>query len=212
VLQIESVEEPFTNPEIAGPAFRLLKRADAMGLVTKAMPRLDVPAFREVVRSLRTAGIGREVDQGTDVFSAGKRAKGFDSQAILRLMTVLSDALEESPAPVFEWRRVGALFQPEPQELAKLLGISLSSLRRYSSRSRETPDAVAGRLHFLALLTGDLAGAYNDIGIRNWFQRKRALLDGKAPKDLLRGDWRPGDPGPERVRALARSLAAGSAT
>ena len=85
-----------------------------------------------------------------------------------------------------------SLFQPAQEDLAELLGISLSSLRRYSSKQRETPDDVADRLHFVALLTSDLTGAYNDMGVRNWFSRKRALLDGKAPKNLLHGDWRPG--------------------
>ena len=130
----------------------------------------------------------------------------------MRFIKILTDALEESPAPLYEWQRMTSLFQREQEELAALLGISLSSLRRYNAKERETPDHVAARLHFLALLTGDLAGAYNHMGVRRWFWRKRTLLDGKAPKDLLRGDWGPGDPGPERVRALARSLAAGSAT
>lgn len=212
MVQVESAEEPFTKPEIAGPTFGVLKRADAMGLFTKTIPKLDFPAFREVVQSLRKAGIGRQAEPAVDFFTAGTPSKRFNSGEILRFMKVLTEALEESPAPAYEWRRIATLFQPEPEDLAKLLGISLSSLRRYRSKDRETPDDVAGRLHFLALLTGDLAGAYNDIGVRNWFRRKRALLDGKAPKDLLQGDWRPGDPGPERVRALARSLAAGSAT
>jgi hypothetical protein len=208
MLHVESTVEPFTKPEVAGPTFRLLKRADAMGLFTKPILKLDMSAFREVVQSLRKAGIGREVDQATGMLGSSKPG----SAAILRWTEILTDALEESPAPEYEWRRVATLFQSEPEELADLLGISLSSLKRYSTKSRETPDDIAGRLHFLALLTGDLAGAYNDIGVRNWFKRKRVLLDGKAPKDLLHGDWQPGSPNPERVRALARSLAASSAT
>jgi len=208
MVQIQSVEEPFRKPEIAGPTFGVLKRADAMGLYTAAIDRLDLPTFLAVVRSLHKAGIGR----GAGLLTGTDSAKDLDSGELLRLIRSLTNALEESPAPSYEWRRLISLFQPELEELAALLGISLSSLRRYSSKERETPDDVAARLHFLALLAGDLAGAYNDVGVRAWFRRKRALLEGKSPKDLLRGDWRPGEPGPERVRALARSLAAGSAT
>jgi uncharacterized protein (DUF2384 family) len=212
MVQVQSVEEPFKKPEIVGPTFGVLKRADAMGLWTKTIPKLDFRSFREVIQSLRKAGIAREADQAIEFLTINNLPKDFNSREFLRYIKVLTDALEESPAPAYEWQRMISFFQSEQQELADLLGISLSSLRRYKSKERETPDDVAARLHFLALLTGDLAGAYNDVGVRNWFLRKRALLDGKAPKDLLYGSWRPGDPAPERVRDLARSLTAGSAT
>lgn len=211
MVQVRSVEEPFKKPEIVGPTFGVLKRADAMGLLTKPIGKLDFAAFREVVLSLRKVGIAQEADPAVQFFMI-KDPEDFNSGEFLRYMKILMDALEESPAPSYEWQRIKSLFQPEQQELAELLGISLSSLRRYNSKERPTPDDVAARLHFLALVIGDLGGAYNDIGIRSWFRRKRALLDGKTPMDLLHGDWRPGDPGPGRVRALARSLAAGSAT
>ena len=64
----------------------------------------------------------------------------------------------------------------------------------------------------LALVVGDLAGSYNDIGVRRWFHRKRTLLDGRAPAALLKGNWDPDDEGPMRVRELARELIALSAT
>ena len=35
---------------------------------------------------------------------------------------------------------------------------------------------IAGRLHFLATVVGDLAGAYNEIGIRRWFERRGAAI------------------------------------
>jgi hypothetical protein len=212
MIQIRSVEEPFRRPEIVGPTLGILKRAGAMGLFTKSLDKLDLHAFREVVRSLHKAGIAKGAEPAGRFLGIETRPTDIDRVELLRFMKVLTDALEDSPAPAFEWERMIWRFQPEQRQLADLLGISLSSLRRYRSKQRDTPDDVAARLHFLALLTGDLAGAYNDAGVRNWFLRKRALLDGKAPKDLLHGEWRPGDSDPERVRALARSLAAGSAT
>lgn len=77
--------------------------------------------------------------------------------------------------PEREWRRLVELFGPD--RLAELLGTSASSVRRYSGRARSTPDDIAGRLHFLALTVGDLAGAYNEVGIRRWFERQRSQLD-----------------------------------
>ena len=90
--------------------------------------------------------------------------------------------------------------------------MSVSSLKRYQAGDRDTPDAIAARLHCLALLVSDLAGSYNDIGIRRWFQRKRTQLDGRAPAAFLTGDWDPDDEGPARVRQLARELVSFSAT
>jgi len=58
----------------------------------------------------------------------------------------------------------------------------------------------------------DLAGAYNAIGIRRWFDRKRSALDGRAPSDLLKGEWQPEDEKAARVRGLARALVESPAT
>ena len=99
-----------------------------------------------------------------------------------------------------------------PERLASLVGISPMSVRRYLSQARPMPDAVAARLHFIATLVGDLRGACNDAGIRRWFERPRQLLDNRAPAELLRDDWSPDDATAQKVRDLARSLAASNAT
>ncbi len=62
----------------------------------------------------------------------------------------------------------GSAGRPGPDLLARLPGISRSGARRYLSGSRSTPDPVAGRLHFLAFVVGDLAGAHDGIGVRRW--------------------------------------------
>jgi hypothetical protein len=123
---------------------------------------------------------------------------------------VLIAALEASPVPKSEWGGLARAFAPE--DLSTLVNVSVSSLKRYQSGERETPDDVAARLHFLALVVGDLDGSYNTIGVRRWFQRKRSLLDGRAPAALLKGNWDPDDDGPQRVRQLARELVSLSAT
>jgi hypothetical protein len=108
-----------------------------------------------------------------------------------------------------EWERLASVLGAEP--LARLLGISLGSARRYRASARATRGDVAGRLHLLALVVGDLSGADNDIGIRQWFARKRARLGGRAPGELL-GGLEAGWAGPRRVRELARALTGSSAT
>ena len=107
-------------------------------------------------------------------------------------------ALEASPVPKFEWGGLARVFAPE--DLAALLHISASSLKRYQHGERATPDPIATRLHFIALVVGDLAGSYDDVGIRRWFHRKRTMLDNRTPAAILAGEWDPDDDGPMRVR------------
>jgi len=103
-----------------------------------------------------------------------------------------------------EWRSLEKVFSTD--RLAALLGTSSPRVRRYSTGARSTPHALAARLHFLATIVVDLAGAYNEIGIRRWFDRQRSQLEGRALVDFLQGDWSPEDPGPRRLRELAQGL------
>ena len=59
---------------------------------------------------------------------------------------------------------------------------------------------------------GDLTGAYNDIGVRRWFERRRTRLDGNTSAQALVDPWSPEDEGPRRVRDLSRALASSPAT
>lgn len=208
VSQSGSVYGPGAGPQGA-PVPRLLveaaRRAEAMGLVEPgSMERADAETVRRLGARLKKAGVAMSaVDQLNNVEtpSTGELA------TVLELMI---GALESSPVPKFEWGGLGRVFAVE--DLAAFLNVSGSSLKRYQSGERETPDVVAARLHFLALVVGDLAGSYNDIGIRRWFHRKRASLGDRAPAALLKGDWDPDDEGPARVRLLARELTSLSAT
>ena len=97
-------------------------------------------------------------------------------------------------------------------DLARLVRVSPASLRRYASGSRPTPDAVAARLHFLARVVAELKGAYNEVGIRRWFYRKRTALLGKSPGQILTGEWNPESRTARSVLDLARSLTFSPAT
>lgn len=203
-LRIESVSDPFGDPELLEAFARLAIRADAMGLLPGGIRALDVGALRALARALARAGIGS---------AAAAEVLGTippDTKRLRGAMDSLSAALEESPVPSSEWRAVSDVL--DDALLASLLCVSPSSIQRYRGGERETPDEVAARLHVLALLIADVAGAYNEIGIRNWFRRKRSALGGRAPLDLLSRPWSADGSPANRVRQLARSLAGAHAT
>lgn len=208
-VQNKSVVAPVTEAGRSAAAlprlaFEAARRAEAMGIVEPAPPRTDAPSIRQFAARVRRAGIGASA---SDVLNNVEAPSDDELAGLLRTIVA---ALEASPVPKYEWRGLARVFAPE--DLAALLDVSLSSLKRYQAGERDTPDDVAARLHFLALVVGDLSGSYNDIGVRRWFQRKRTLLAGRTPASFLKHEWDPDDDGPARVRALARELVSLSAT
>ena len=203
-IRIESIRSPFDDPRIASRAVGALSRADAMGLLPRKITSLDDSAIRCLEKGLERAGIGR------GFLAELRHPEGSDPARLAALLEKINDAPDESPAPASEWPALHEVLGPEL--LARLVGISASRMRRYLAGARPTPDGVAARLHFLALIVGDLAGAYNDIGVRRWFERPRKRLAGSAPARLLAEDWWPDDEGPSRVRELAAGLASSPAT
>jgi hypothetical protein len=205
-LQIRSVQDPVATPGASRAAVEALKLMDAMGLLEaeKDIETLNLETVRAMAQRAASAGIGE-----TAAVALRTRTRP-QSEQVEAVLESLHRALEASPVPEFEWPSLIELFGAE--QLAGLVGVSVASLRRYAGGARPTPDAVAARLHLLAQLTADLRGAYSEVGVRRWFERKRTQLDGLAPRDILRGDWDPDATGPQEIRALARSLAGASAT
>ena len=199
-IQIKSVQDPFDTPEVARLAVTTLTRAEAMGLLAQddTIDCLDSAALRRVVKGISQAGIGQGF---LAELSASRRP---DPQQLSTALKQINEALDASPVPAYEWPGLNRILGVDL--LARLIGISASSARRYLSGARSTPDEVAARLHFLALVVGDLAGAYNDIGIRRWFERSRTLLGHRSPAQLLTLQWCPEDSGPQQVRQLAHAL------
>ena len=197
-IQSGSIRSPFDDPKVMPAAIEALSRADAMGLLPAEIVRLDDTAMEGLERGLMDAGIGRGLTAEL------RTASITGPERLSALLKKISEALTESPVPEREWRAVERILGLE--SMAELMRISVSSARRYFAGTRRTPDAVAARLHFLAFVVGDLAGAYNDVGVRGWFHRPRKLLNGYAPAQLLDGDWGPDDDGPRQVRELAAAL------
>ena len=200
----ESVIAP-RDGRVGRLVFEVSRRAEAMGLLDPQPPgRADLDAVRHLANRVGRAGIA------ASSLSHLNNVEPPSREELAGLLETMIAALEASPVPKFEWGGLGRVFDAD--DLAALLEVSASSLKRYQSGDRATPDAIAARLHFLALVVGDLAGSYNDIGIRRWFHRKRTQLDGRAPAAFLKGDWDPYDEGPARVRQLARELVTFSVT
>lgn len=197
-LHIQSVRSPFDDPKLASAALEALSRADAMGLLARRITCLDDTAMQGLETGMAEAGIGRGFLSGLRGLPCSR------PDQLSALLEKINEALDESPAPEHEWRALQGTLGLEL--LSRLLGISQSSARRYLSGSRATPDAVAARLHFLAFVVGDLAGAYNDVGVRRWFDRPRKRLDGGTPAQSLASGWMPDGEGSRRVRELARAL------
>lgn len=171
-----------------------------MGLDPQPLPsRLDLELVRRIARAAAKAGIGRDaaIALCTDPLQLSRAPT---------LIGQLTDSLRASPLPRQELERLGQTLDLDT--IASLVGTSAVSLRRYLAGSRDAPDDVAVRIHWLALTVSDLLGAYNEIGVRRWFDRPRAALDGRSPTQALTHGWDPDDPGAVAVQALASTLAA----
>lgn len=198
-----SDDDPFTDREASLLGFEVLTKAEAMGIVGgSAALRLDSAVWENALERIRQAGIGKRL--------RWEAPEGPEHGHFVRRLAQLSEALEESPVPATEGPKLDALLGREL--LARLLDISAVSLRRYLSGARTMPDRVAARLHYLAFVTFHVAGSFTDEGVRLWFDRPRHQLDGATAAELLAGDWQPDDPGPRRVRELARWLDSSPAT
>lgn len=205
-IRIQAVAEPFesADPEALRDAVEAIVLADAMGLVEgDEIERLDVAALRRVARAAAEAGIA-----ALPSVALGTRRIGPDELAAV--LRTLREALEGSAVPAREWAAMVGVFGVD--ELARLVGVSASSLRRYAAGTRATPDPVAARLHFLARVVAELKGAYNDVGVRSG--STAAVLRSPTSRrrrscgavGVLRGR------AAQRVLALARSLTFSPAT
>jgi hypothetical protein len=206
-IQIESVEDPFRDPGVARSASLLLGRAETMGLIGDlgTVSRLDASLMAAVLQRLSQVGLLQRA-----VMRGSLKRLPTDTGSIVDLLREANAALEDSPLPPQEWSALRAILGDAL--LARLCRISEVSLRRYAAGTRPTPDPVAQRLHTLALIVADLRGAYNDYGVRSWFQRPRAQLSGRAPEELLATGWTPESPQVRQLRDLAGALTGSPAT
>jgi hypothetical protein len=206
VIRVGSITAPLDRPRLLGPAVDLVRRAAALGLLgrDREVDRLDLALVREIAEQASIAGVGRDA-------ALGLLGPERSTERLASLIERLDDALVANPLPERELAVVVDVLGLDAT--ARLANTSTVSLRRYLGGSRTAPDAVAERIHWLALAIGDLAGAYNDLGIRRWFERPRTALGGRSPAEVLAASWLPDDPAVAAVRQLAAALAGtGTAT
>ncbi|PYI69084.1 hypothetical protein CVV68_04675 [Arthrobacter livingstonensis] len=192
---------------IAVQAVQLISLARLLNLLpTTYHPGLDFPTIKATLDAFANHGIGRQVAANGDQLQTGD----LPEDEVSTLLSDVMKAIEQSPLPMQEWEPIHGLLGDDLLE--KLVATSTSSVHRYRTGERTTPDNVAARLHFVTLIVADLLGSYNDFGIRRWFGRKRTALSGRSPQEILAGDWDPDDDGPGEVKSLAATLLAPSAT
>lgn len=193
-IRIQSISKPFSDSNISEIAVQIVFRAQGMGLLSGlSLTSVDPQSFGKVIERIQNAGIKAKWEKS---WLSKKPAA-----LVLELRKLLS-VLNESPVPEAEW---SAVMESLGQELVrKLLDLSVSSIQRYSSNSRPTPQNIAEKLHYLAVVIGDLRAGYNDYGIRRWFERPRTFLSGKSVLSSLGKKWGPDD---EVARAIAEDAA-----
>ena len=199
-FRITSVEDPFRSPGVASLCFRLLSRAQVMGFLPENVDeetRLDRELVGRVGERLARAGVAQEP---AVLLAHAAGSEELIADALRRTIA----AVDASPHPEGEWAPARELLGDEL--LARLVRVSPSSLRRYATGVRPTPDAVAWRLHAVARILAALVGSYNAYGVRRWFERPRTVLDGRAPAELVSAARTEEDAGLTRVLDLAESL------
>lgn len=193
-------------PQLCGQVVTISENMQRAGLPAKSsFHRLAaLPAWRRCVQSAQPVG---DETRETDVPG---EAWGEIDAPLVDAIDEMNDQIEMSPQPAGEW---GPVIDSLGEDLlAQLLSTSPSSIRRYANKSRHTPQDIAERLHYLALVLADLAGSYNSFGIRRWFARPRSALGGQSPADFLGRDFDIDDKPAATVARLASSLTGAGAT
>jgi hypothetical protein len=203
-LQIASIEAPLLeSAEAASLALSLVGRAQTMGFlpVREGRVELDGGFLEELAELLRRRGVA---SVATASLAHAMRVEPLNEVELIDALRATLDAVDASPHPEGEWAPARELLGDEL--LARLLHISVSSLRRYAAGERRTPDEAAWRLHLVARLLAALVGSYNDYGIRRWFERRRSALDGATPAQVFERAKTEDDERLERVLPLAEQL------
>lgn len=188
--------------QLEGPAAYLAIRLVSVAEVMQLLPRsaehgVDTESLMAALTAFARQGVARH---------AAALGERLTASQLADVLPEVFAAVEDSPLPRYEWGPLAEILGEGLLE--KLLGVSGSSIHRYRNGERPTPDHIAARLHAVTLIVADLAGSYNDFGIRRWFGRSRSALSGHSPAEILTGDWGPGDAPTQQVRALAASLLA----
>lgn len=206
-IRFAAVSDPPAPQALAHKLAGLFTRSAAMGLLSgPPITRLDAASVGRLVKCLQRHGIASTAGVALAPLLRD-RARPLDAasaRALEQRIDQVADALEASAAPAAEWPAMRKVFGDDM--LAELVQVSTSSLKRYAAGERAAPALAVARLHWLAMVVADLAGAYNNFGIRRWFERPRAQLGGMSPRALLGRHWQVDGEPAQRLRELAGAL------
>lgn len=210
-IRIVSVQDPFSEACLASLGLALVSRGQVMGFLPEGVDgdvTLDLPLVRAIGDELATRNVAQEPALALGRAAAARNGRADGLEEALR--SAIS-AVDDSPQPEGEWGPARELLGDEL--LARLVGISPASLRRYAAGTRRTPDETAWRLHVVARILAFLLGSYNAYGIRRWFERRRSALGGRTPAEAIAAAETEDDESLVAVLRLAESLvgAAGAA-
>ena len=200
-IRIRSISDPIAgSPDVARCALYSVFRADVMDLLPRDVDErgevdLDAAFLGDLTERVIEAGLGSALL---------KLHAGASAEETADLVRSIWQALDDSPYPQGEWG--GVRERLDDEQLADLLGISTSSVRRYASGERQTPDEIAWRLHTLSRIIAALTGSYNDYGIRRWFVRPRPQLGGGTPTEVFARAGGEDDPELMSLVRLAEAL------
>lgn len=211
-LRIESITDPLLRASRSLPlVLQLVARAQTMGFLPEGESgriELSREYLAELARLLRLEGIATVA---TARLLEVTRRDQIDDDDLLDALRATLAAIDASPRPEGEWEPARAMLGDDL--LAGMTRISESSLRRYASGERGTPDDVAWRLHVVARLLSSLVGSFNEYGVRRWFERPRSALEGATPGEILEQAESEDDEQLQQVIELAdQLLGAGNAT
>lgn len=203
-LRVASISDPLLRAPRSLPlVLQLVARGQTMGFLPEGEGRIELSRdyLEELGRRLRLEGIAAlptarllEVTRGDEI----------DDDDLLGALRATIAAIDASPRPEGEWEPARELLGDEL--LAGMTRISESSLRRYASGERRTPDDTAWRLHVTARLLASLVGSFNEYGVRRWFERPRRALEGATPAEVLERAESEEDGRLEQVIELADQL------
>lgn len=203
-LRVASISDPLLRAPRSLPlVLQLVARGQTMGFLPEGEGRIELSRdyLEELGRRLRLEGIAAlptarllEVTRGDEI----------DDDDLLGALRATIAAIDASPRPAGEWEPARELLGDEL--LAGMTRISESSLRRYASGERRTPDDTAWRLHVTARLLASLVGSFNEYGVRRWFERPRRALEGATPAEVLERAESEEDGRLEQVIELADQL------
>ncbi len=125
------------------------------------------------------------------------------------------DSASERPRPPMtgtaeEWAAIREILGDGA--VSQLVGVEPVTVALLADGQLLISAGVAERLNWLHSVLSDLAGAYDDFGVRRWFDRPRAQLNHQAPIQYLGGNWSPDHPSAIRVRTLAAAVSGGGSS